>query len=133
MYHVIADLLAWKSGGHLVECVSSAPLTVTGLVLRLERASDEPRPGATGGGWGIIVANLGWKQQHVTVGPFPGAAELLTARVRHLDAATASNAMFSPTRFRGSWSEMKVRSEGLVVPVGPYGVASVMVTSGAKD
>lgn len=137
MYHVIADLLAWESGGHLVECVSSAPLTVTGLVLRLERASDEPRPAATdgapGGGWGIIVANLGWKQQHVRVGPFPGAAELLPARVRHLDAATAPNAMFSPTRFRSSWSKMKVRSEGLVVPVGPYGVASVMVPSAAKD
>lgn len=130
MFHVLADLAAWKEVGTLVECISSHPLAVVGLGLRLGRGAGAPdEAGRPRGGWGILVANLGPTTRQITVGPFLGDSTRLTARVRHMNSITAPDAMFRPAQFRARWSTQGIRSEGMVVRVGPYGVATVEVTT----
>jgi hypothetical protein len=109
LYHVLADLAAWKAGTALTVDRSDG-LTVTGLAVEVD------------GAVGVLAANVTPEPQRVRVSGLRGS----TARVRVLDEASAMTALTDPAAFR-AWpgGEVPVRDGQLWLALGPYAVARV--------
>jgi hypothetical protein len=83
LYHVFADLAAWKDG-QVVKSRSSNPLAVETLAM------------IDNGTLHLLVANLTPEPQTVTIDALSG--RVIT--IRRLNAETADAAAFDPARFR---------------------------------
>jgi hypothetical protein len=118
IYHVLADLAAWRDGrARLMACTSADPLAALGLAVRGPE------------GCLILVANLTPVARRVRVqlegGAGPGADALPGVRVRILDAAAAPLAAFELERFRATWAPLTAGPDGFALDLGPFAVARV--------
>jgi hypothetical protein len=108
MYHVLAEVGAWKDG-ELLEARSNDPLAVTALALR------------TGERMVVLVANLTPRPQTVQVGPLEGDA----VRLRRLDEQTIAEAGSQPERFRQSYETSSTSDGRLKLELLPYAVVTM--------
>jgi len=110
LYHVLADLAAWRPGAvHAV--ATSAPLTAVGIAVAVDD------------GIGVLVANVTPEAQRVRVSGLPGGS----ARVRILDEGSAVEALAEPAGFRDdAGAHRRLRDGGLWLALPPYAVARIL-------
>ncbi len=114
LYHVLADLAAWRTTG-LRATSSSDPLRVVALAV------------GEGDDIAALVANVTPEPQRVRVDGLGGGV----ARVRVLDEATATWALEEPARFRADpGAPVPVRSGSMTLTLGAFAVARISATSG---
>ncbi|MET0771993.1 MAG: hypothetical protein ABWZ82_02830 [Candidatus Limnocylindrales bacterium] len=119
IYHVLADVAAWRTGTFR-EVRTNDPLRAVALAVSLD------------GGDGVLVANVTPEPQRVRVTGLRGASVLL----RILDEASATWALEHPARFladRGA--PLQVHAGSVTVGLGPYAVARLApdgATAGAS-
>lgn len=112
LYHLLADVGEFV-GGDVIQCASSEPLQVDGLVLHKD------------GRTRILVANLTAQTQHLFVAP----VQQETA-VRYLDETNAEAAMAAPAEFRATAGEVLPAADGKVeLTLRPFALASIDMAS----
>jgi len=110
LYHVLADVGEF-AGGSVVLANSSAPFSVTGLIL------------SKGQHHRVMLANLGPEAQTVRV---VDAGLGKHARVKYLDETSAATALESPESFRADAGVLTpIAKEGIEIPLRPYAVAQI--------
>jgi D-apionolactonase len=112
LYHVFADVAAWKDGS-IVECSSNRPLTVAALAVE------------SAGSLHLLVMNLTGAYQQVVISPL-GAGQ---AWMRNLDASTAYEAMFEPESFRQQRKQVEIRGGELALDMAPYSTSRIDVVN----
>lgn len=110
LYHVLADLAAWRHGT-VHALTTSAPLTAVGIAVSVD------------GTIGVLVANVTPEAQRVHLAGLTGGS----ADVRILDDGSAVEALTDPDGFRASAGARRVlRDGGLWIALPPYAVARVI-------
>lgn len=112
VYHVLRAVCAWH-GADVLECRSPDPSAVDALAVR------------SGGGTGVLLANLTSAPLHARLGNLPGEVVL----VRALDADTSVHAARKPDAFWASAERVELRDRWLALELGPYAVAIVLERS----
>jgi hypothetical protein len=109
IYHVLADAGEFADGD-AVDCDSSHPLEVAGLVLE------------EGGRRRIVAVNFTAETRHIAIEGFARGR----AFVRRLDAETVEAASRSPETFRGAVHEQVSSREGVLeLALGPYATVRI--------